>query len=300
MKKWLLTLMLCAAPALAQQQCGVAPFDAEMWMKVRSGLLPEGQTADTLSAVLVQCLASPDPVLRDNLGYEIYTAWLRGGTLTDEAARKLTTDLLSGMKAGLGEKGTESIFRRTFSALILSEVMRRDARNRFLTDTEFQQVIEGMAGYLQGEEDLRARNDTQGWMHGVAHAADVLWRIAENPRTTLQDMDTLLAALAIKVAPDQAAFYTHNEPERLARVITTIVARGDYPTEKLDTWISELLYGTTWRSSFDSEKGMARLHNTRNFFQALYFQVLFPAPASTQASALESTIRQGIRTLDLY
>ncbi|GEM45067.1 DUF2785 domain-containing protein [Deinococcus cellulosilyticus] len=300
MKKWLLTLVLLSLPAFAQEQCGKAPYDADFWQNVRSGQLPEGQSADALSDVLVQCLASPDPVLRDNLGYEIYASWLRGGALTDEGARKLTTALLAGLKSGLGEQGTSSVFRRTFSALILSEVMRRDARSRFLLDAEFSGVVEGIAVHLTGEKDLRARTDTEGWMHGVAHAADVLWRIAENPRTTQQDLDVLLAALSSKVAPDQEVFYTHNEPERMARVITTLVARGDYPTEKLEDWISGLLYGTTWRSSFDSEKGMARLHNTRQFFQALYFQLLFPAPESDQARALEGPIRRGLNTLDLY
>ncbi|GGJ19696.1 DUF2785 domain-containing protein [Deinococcus roseus] len=297
---WLF-LALLTQPAFAQDAtCGEPPYTSDFWMDVRSGMLPDQQTPDTLSPLLFQCLASPDPVLRDVVGYEVFANWLRGGTLTDSAARDLTALLLKGLQKGIGEEGTPTVFGRTFSALILSEVMRRDARNRFLSDAEYQQVVTGIAAYLKAEKDLRAFNDQQGWMHGVAHAADVLWRMAENPRTTASDLDVLLDALKSKVAPEQPVFYTHNEPERMARVISTLLSRSDVSAQKLDDWLYSLVSGVAWRSSFDSELGMARLHNTRNFFQALYFQVLFPAPGNDQARAIEDTVRRALTSLDLY
>ena len=52
---------------------------------------------------LLDCLASPDPQLRDGIGFEAWQTWLRGGRL-DEATRRAALARLQSQLAGTADR----------------------------------------------------------------------------------------------------------------------------------------------------------------------------------------------------
>jgi hypothetical protein len=260
-------------------------------LKACQGVPEAGQSVEALAPVLVSCLGSTDPELRDGVAYELLTAWMRSGTLSDDALRPLTVTLVGQLSEGLGQSGTDTVFRRTFSALVLSEVIRRDNLKPFLSPEAFSQVLTAAVRYLEAERDLRGFSDKQGWAHGVAHAADVLWRLAMSPRLEQPGLEQLLQAVATRVAPPEHA-YIHNESDRLARVVVAVIRRGLVPPEVLARWLEAVTTPQglkSWDEAFRTEAGLARLHNTKQFLRALHSMLVLqkqPVPHHEQVLPL--------------
>lgn len=77
---------------------------------------------NALAVALLDCLADPDPEIRDGIVYEGLATWLRGKQL--ESA---TFDALYGrLQADLAGNGDADGFLQPFAALVLSEVARTD------------------------------------------------------------------------------------------------------------------------------------------------------------------------------
>lgn len=291
---WRVALMLCLALTLPVEAQPVAPTKATLrpgctetdkpfWrsLKARKGVPEQGLSVEGLAPVLVACLGSPDPELRDGIAYELLTTWLRSGALSDSALHGLTGKLLAQLSEGLGESGKDSVFRRAFSALVLSEVMRRDTLQPFLAPEELTRLLTAAVQYLPGERDLRGFNDAQGWVHGTAHGADLLWRLAMSPRIEQDGLVKILQAVASKVAPPEHA-YIHNESDRLARVVVAVLRRGLVPPSALASWLEAVATPqgmASWDEAFRSEAGLTRLHNTKQFLRALHAMLILQKTA---------------------
>jgi len=217
---------------------------------------------------LVSCLGSPNPELRDQIGYELFTHWLREDKLTDASRRSLLTELSANLTA-------EQPLLRSFSALILAELMRSDANRAFMTPAERDSLLTGTAKAIEVEQDFRGLEAGLGWVHPVAHLADLLWRFALHPETSSGQASQVLDAVRTKVAPTDIS-YSHNEGDRLARAVSTLIQRKMLDPEVAGEWISSYQTPVSmdqWSDAFRSPAGMTELHNTKQFLRALSDQL---------------------------
>lgn len=278
---WLAVIALAAvlvAPVRTNAQpttCLKGDMDRAFWQSIKNSrfAVPQGRLVDELALVLLDCLPSSDPELRDGLAFETLSAWMRAGLLSNATLGNISATLVANLRSGIGEVGMDTVFRRTFSALVLSEVIRQDNRVGALEETQLRAVLDAVVKYLPDERDLRGFDTKLGWMHGVAHGADVLWRLASSPRLNVADLERLLTAVASKVAPGGEHFYTYGEGERLSRVVIAVFARGLVSNQRLREWL--LGFGSaaplaSWNDAFGSQAGLAKLHNTKGFMNALY------------------------------
>lgn len=130
------------------------------------------QAQDYLPAAFV-LLVSADPHERDELAYPAIATWLETG-------------LLDGQLAQVGHKTIQllqhrEIYARSFAALILAEVLSRDALTRELTSGQLRQLQQEWADWYMNETDLRSHTPALGWLHALAHGADVAAGFAMHP-----------------------------------------------------------------------------------------------------------------------
>src|SRR3954451_4875250 len=93
---------------------------------VAAGLaVPQDRPLDDLTAELTRMLGDTDPEARDGTAYPTLATWVARGVYDDLLAG-LGDGMSAGLGVGLGEKDTDSVFRRSFSALILGECIARD------------------------------------------------------------------------------------------------------------------------------------------------------------------------------
>lgn len=265
-------LLVASMPALA---AGVDCLDTgpalSYWRPIREAASTSEQPTDQLAMELVACLGSPDRELRDRIAYELYTYWLRGDKLTDSTRRHLLIELSD----YLGDAAPAATLHRSFAALILSELMRSDGLRPFMDEAEREALLDTAILALDEETDFRGLDPDLGWVHPVAHIADLLWRFGLHPATSARQGALILDAVRSKVAPTVVA-YSFNEGDRLARVVSTLARRDLVSTDEMIAWTERFEVPqsmNTWTDAFLTRAGMAELHNTKQFLRALSDQL---------------------------
>jgi hypothetical protein len=258
-----------AAPAFAA--CPPAGWDAGRLQALReSGFkVEETATREALALELVDCLGDPDPVMRDSNAFEALARWMREKALTPAELMLLRERLQPELTAPAPD---EHAVRQPFSALVLAEVARTDRVGPWMTPEQRASLVADAATYLAGVRDYRGFIDGEGWRHGVAHGADLALQLAVNPAVDRAQLDTLLEAVRAQVVAQGGHAYIHGEPGRLARVVYYAAQRDLHDQAHWEAWLKQVASPGPmghWDAAFTSEEGLARLHDTRAFLQAL-------------------------------
>jgi hypothetical protein len=267
----LLPLLLCLAPG-ARAACPPADWDAARLAELKAGKfeLADGGQRARLALGLLDCLADPDPALRDGIAFEAWSTWLRGEQLD---ARTRQAALARLQPAIAAERADAAGFAQPFSALVLSEIARTDRKQAWLEPAQRAALVEAAARYLESVRDYRGFVAGEGWRHGVAHGADLLMQLSLNPALDKAQLDRLLAAVAAQVAPPGQA-YVFGEPERLARPVLFAAARKLHAEAEWTAWLAKVSAPPAggWQNAFGDAAALARRHDVRAFLLGLYAQ----------------------------
>ena len=178
------------------------PAEEALWVILRplkdsSDAAPSGVPKGTIGA-LIAALGSPDPALRDDLAVSTLVRWivmdrqLSDDVLHDLHARARSAD---GALYLLGERDTTSVFRRSFSLLLLALLHAADNATPYLQSQEWEGTVETLERVGMEELDLRATVPGMGWAHAIAHAADLADELARSQHCTSETGARILAAL---------------------------------------------------------------------------------------------------------
>jgi len=260
--------LLAAMPAAAQDSatCAVErPADGDL--KAFAGRYFAAADKAAIDA-LIACLGDPDPAVRDDFAFALWSEGLRGKQLKPDGLHHAAERLTAILTAPEDKAG----FNRPFAALALSEVARADRVESFLTEAELHALAATGATYLRGVRDYRGFIAGEGWRHGVAHGADLLMQLSLNPQLTRADADLLLGAIAAQVAPAGSHAYVHGEARRLARPLLFLAKRSDIDDAAWAAWFQALHPGDAprWKAPYASAEGLAAVHNSSAFGDAVY------------------------------
>jgi len=258
-------------PALAQ-----APHDRSFWQAIVKSkyAVPEHESADALAHELSAFLASPDPELRDDLAYSILGTWIlrKNSPLSGPTLIELTDEWRANLKDGLGESGTNSVLKRSFSALCLSAMAEREAKLPFMGGERYHQLVKEAAQYLVSEHDLRGYDAQLHWIHATAHTADLLGALADSPMLTKDESGEILAAVDERLftAPQ---VYTQGEQDRLAAAVVAVIRRADVDPSTFKAWLEKIKNEDrdVWNAT--TLESLARYQNHNYMLEALEARV---------------------------
>lgn len=275
-----------ASGARAQAACPPQSWSvpALQQLKAAQWKLADAPARDALALALVPCLADANPALRDGIAFEGLSAWMRAKQLSVDTRRQLHRALL----AQLADTATDQVgFARPFAALVLSELARADRLQAYLSDEEHQALVNAAGNYLRGVRDYRGFVPGEGWRHGVAHGADLAMQLALNPAVNAQQLDELVTAVQAQIAPAGEHFYIYGEAERLARPIFYAARRGLLTPQRWEALVQAVASPAplpSWERAFESQAGLARLHNVKAFLLVLSHNVAGSADPAVQAA----------------
>lgn len=274
-----------SATVSAQPDANCASNQANIawWQEIYQQRDESRMVTQALARDLLPCLASANPVLRDTIGYGLYSYWLRNERLDRDSKAFLRSALQSDLQSN-------NSLQRSFSALILAELMRADAIDTFMTEAERNALLQRTSDALQVETDYRGLDAELGWVHPVAHLADVLWRFALHPALDAEQARQIQRAVRSKATPLDAS-YAFNEGDRLARVISQLMAREVLADDQWQAWLAQFQTrrdGQDWGTAFASPEGMAELHNAKLFIRALADQI----DGSSVSATLQETVAE--------
>jgi hypothetical protein len=252
---------------------------------------PKGTSAASLVPELVAYLASPDPTRRDSIGYEVLAAWLAKGVLADADVHQLSATLLANLQGPLD--APNSVFGRSFSALVLGEIVRRDRKTPVLSDDERRGMLTAALAYAQRETDLRGHTGAMGWAHAAAHTADLLARLAQLASFTDADRAIVLDAVAAFVVRRHGQIFAYGEDGRLAVAVISAAKAGLAPAA-IDAWLAALKAPLTEQLTPTFDPGLfAAQRNVRN----LLFTLFVHGSTATDPTPGEKLLFEKVRAL---
>jgi len=261
------------APSVRCQPLG---YDKAALMQLRTENfeIQETEQRQRFALALTDCLGDPDPVLRDQVAYEGLATLLRGQQLSTETIEALRSSLIDQMaNPDPGGNG----FRRPFAALALSEVARADRIDPVFSADQRAELVAAGTAYMRGISDYRGFDENEGWRHGVAHDADLLMQLALNPALDRTQLLDIRDAIATQIAPPGTHFYVYGESKRLSRPILFVAMRGVITEQEWADWFDRLASPAPfadWGSVYTTQAGLAKLHNTRDFAEAIYVSAM--------------------------
>lgn len=236
-----LQLLITSATAFAASDRPVnahasQPHGRAFWRSVMAYnfQLPDNSALAAAALELAAFVDSPDPELRDQLGYEIQRHFLHDtAALSAQDLNALYDAFLPHVLKGLGEQGADSVFARSFAMPNLKELAAVDLTRPFLTQARFDELLGQAELALRFEQDLRGYDEKCGWAHATAHAADLMRALARNAKLTQRQQTRLVNAVAQRARSTPAVF-VWGEDARLAGTLMLLLHRPDFDSDTFE------------------------------------------------------------------
>ncbi|QUG42822.1 DUF2785 domain-containing protein [Psychrobacillus sp. INOP01] len=176
---------------------------------------------------MLEHIGSTDGELRDHLIYSLfYQLIVEKNLLEPELLTRLLEVALNDLLwKGIGEKGTDTVFTRSFTSLLIALILSRDNEDDFLDQNMILQVKDKLIDYMNLEKDLRGYVADKGWAHSIAHVADTFDELIKSKKVDEGLYGEILRALWNKIFVSNSV-YIHEEEERILVPIMEVLERG--------------------------------------------------------------------------
>ncbi|WP_058303755.1 DUF2785 domain-containing protein [Gorillibacterium timonense] len=232
--------------------------------------IPDGSEAYAVIREVIDLLASPDPELRDELAYGALYHWLlldellQGPQLEELLRLAISEDMLF---SGIGEEGTDSVFLRTFSSLLIALLLARDNREAIFARETYDFTLDALVRYCLSERDFRGYVEVKGWAHAAAHCADALDECAASRYAGMEECERIWTGL--RALLDRAPqVYQAEEDERIATAVFTMIHSGNVTLAQVCEWAKAL---NTLPSKELSDR--YRTTNGKHFIRSLFMRL---------------------------
>ncbi|MER5638342.1 DUF2785 domain-containing protein [Kitasatospora sp. NPDC002227] len=178
---------------------------------------PELPPVPELLPALSEALRSPDPVLRDDQAYTLFARWIP--VLPLELLRPLGDE----MAARLADSEIQA---RSFAPLVLAKLVRRGV---YAPDWQA-----AFARWYPAETDLRGYHAHLGWLHAVAHGADLLGELGRCPEV---DPFSMLELAAARLLAPTGHLFDAMEDDRLGAAIALTLTRPELTERQCSDWL---------------------------------------------------------------
>lgn len=191
------------------------------WARVRAeGFeVPADRRLTELVAELSGLLRSPDPVVRDGHAYSILATWIAKGVLGPELLRALGDEMA-------GRFGDAEIQARTFAPLILDAIVSVGVFE--------PSWVPPFERWYVAEEDLRGYDAKLGWLHAVAHGADLLGTLGRFPE--VEPVEMLRLGIGRILTPTDYVL-RDLEDDRLGHALAVTLTRADLLETDATVWL---------------------------------------------------------------
>ncbi len=193
------------------------------WHQVREEkfAFPQGAHVNALVAELSEMLTSPDPEIRDDLAFTTLATWIDEGVVPEDRLRPLG-DLMAQRLA------SDEVWTRSFAALVLCVIVAtRDVCERSWADA--------FETWYPHERDLRGYDPKFGWLHAVAHGADLLGEFGL--RNEIEPL-RMLELAGQRMSAETDLVWRDKEDARLAYAIGKVLTRSDLTRADAEVWLA--------------------------------------------------------------
>jgi hypothetical protein len=256
--------------------------------------VPHGAALDDLTTDLVTMLGDPDSRVREDIAYSVLSTWIADGVY-DELLAGLGDGLALGQRVGLGDDDSDTVLRRSFSAVCLAAVVARDNTVHTLHPTTVLTWADRSMAWFLAERDLRGWIPDRGMANPVGHGADLLAMLTASRYLGAEELRVLLEVIGERLLIPSEHRFTTGEDDRLAFATMSLLHRDLVGVDTLEHWLERL--SASWSTPVDpATRVPAARANAVAYARALHLQLLLgvtgtPAQDASASPALTPTCR---------
>ncbi|WP_371806230.1 DUF2785 domain-containing protein [Candidatus Lokiarchaeum ossiferum] len=259
--------------------------DIKWIMENSFAVLPNSTLAEQ-TEILIDFLGSPVSDLREG-ALEILYAWIMKGNYSNDKLLILGDRLAKNLLIGIGERNTDTVFLRAFSALILEAIIDFDTncaseedvgRKPFLSKDQLLAYLQTSIHYYHDEKDTRGFAVGKGWAHSIAHGADLFGGFARHRFIGNHELHQILNLLKFKITEPTEEIYTSNEDFRISITVYVIFLRKILTLDEMSSWIQSVraVYSKEKWSIYAKKKTSRNgFLNSRIFFHSFHLMLKF-------------------------
>lgn len=231
------------------------------------------QEKENLFESMLEDIGTTDGHLRDNIYLMRLVEMLESEPFTNEKLIAYTEICLEQIKYGLGEMNSDSVFKRSFSALVLHFLVAINPQRNFLSNDLKQRIIHESIYLFKNELDIRGYVEGKGWAHSIAHYSDLIAGIVTSDFYDIKYNEEILEVLNInlqKLNADKGC-YIDDEEERMLFIVFALLDHQRISEEAFINWLTNsnqrMLNQTT-----KNLEGFRIRTNYKHFYQSMYFR----------------------------
>ncbi|NPC96128.1 DUF2785 domain-containing protein [Nocardioides sp. zg-DK7169] len=257
--------------------------------------VPSDRSLHELTVELTAMLGDPDPAVREGLAVPALLTWLDRGVY-DDLLGGLGDGMAIGLSAGLGESGTDSVFRRSLSARLLGACLQRGTERALVSPDRVLDWGDRLATWFLREKDLRGFVPGKGRAEAVSHGADALGALAGSTHLGTPELTVVLDVLADRVLLPAEELFSHGEPDRLAAATMLVLHRDLVPLSVLEPWVARIAAQAGVRATYDGRDPYLVRGNAEAFLRALYLQLALGTRPPAVRSDLLLVVVEALRS----
>lgn len=231
------------------------------------------QTEDAfpLAEAMLARVGDTDPELRDTLIYGVFIRWIIRDVFSTSELLAISAILRDEdhLTLGLGESGSDSVFTRSFSMLLLTGLVYRHRSQPLYARKDLLGLFQQVMDVFEQEQDLRGFVPVKGWAHTAAHTADVLDEFALCPELGREELKRLLAAIRTKIAVSQH-LYACDEDERMTTAAVGAIRREEVSQDDVRKWLEG--FPALLDEELEQPLRMWQRANMRHFLRSLAYR----------------------------
>ncbi|WP_457028499.1 DUF2785 domain-containing protein [Kitasatospora sp. P5_F3] len=199
---------------------------------------------------LSAALADPDPLIRDGAPYAVLWTWIARGVIEEPLRLALGDEMAARFL-------DQEVQARTFAPLVLDMLVEQgDHRSGWVDAFEL---------WYSTEQDLRGYDGELGWLHAVAHGADLLGSFGLHPEV---DPVRMLDLAAARLTAPTTYVFDQLEDDRLAKAVALVLTRPGLAEHDATAWLDPI--ATHFGADRISTPVPAQLSNCLRTLRLLY------------------------------
>lgn len=223
---------------------------------------------------MIKHIGSTDGELRDQLIYSsFYRLIFEKNHLEHELLSELLDTCLNDLLfKGIGENGTDTVFTRAFTTLLIALILYRDNKDNFLSEGMVFNIKDKLIHYINLERDLRGFVSEKGWAHSIAHVADTFDELVKNPKISHGFYLEILNSLWNKIFVSSSV-YVHDEDERILMPIIEMLNNG-LEAQEIETLLQNIpIKLNIQKEQLEKEKYWFLVFNCKIFLKSFHMKI---------------------------
>lgn len=242
---------------------------------------------------LIENIGDVDPIVRDEIIYPNLAHLLYDKHFTEEQLSNITRELISDrfLHFDIDNDIELSVLVRSFTTLQLAILVHVHNRDQVLDEELMNEVYFRFLDYFNKEENLEGYREGVGFMHSIAHAADLFGQMVKVELYREDKIRSIFKAISKKFKTSEH-FFMYDEDERMTNAIFNALERGIVGKEFMIGWIHDF---SSYKKIDKYPEAYFLTNNIKILLRSIYFRALKEEKYSYLTKDIEEVLKDKVK-----